>query len=299
MEDTVGTDEYKMITASKINYLEVLPQNVFEEHLSNLSSTESQPQQKYSESPLFTVVSNGKDIVHTTGFNKRRFRERKLLAKPHEQQFPPGFTELKWYFYRSQNLKIEDADFLCGQLGYVPYNLVEVSAFLTDTKFNANSNRPLVAKLYPLNVNALGSNYSTANGRPLPFPTMFWITCPILHYFISTLEDAGWVQKFQARLLEDSPQGEEWRRVMTSAHESYAIERWNQLTDEDRTIVLTTKGWEKAVRHVGIAGIHQFSAVKCLHCHYAHYISRPEHGNIVGMWVSELLEHSGFVEVDH
>lgn len=33
----------------------------------------------------------------------------------------------------------------------------------------------------------------------------------------------------------------------------------------------------------------EFSGVKCLHCHYAHHLARPEHGNIIGEWVHELL----------
>jgi hypothetical protein len=32
-----------------------------------------------------------------------------------------------------------------------------------------------------------------------------------------------------------------------------------------------------------------FATVKCLHCHYAHHAARPEHGNVIGRWVHELL----------
>ena len=31
-------------------------------------------------------------------------------------------------------------------------------------------------------------------------------------------------------------------------------------------------------------------AVKCLHCHYAHYLARPHHENIIGMWTHEALQ---------
>lgn len=34
----------------------------------------------------------------------------------------------------------------------------------------------------------------------------------------------------------------------------------------------------------------EFSAVKCLHCHYAHFLARPHHGNVIGEWVQELLD---------
>jgi hypothetical protein len=39
----------------------------------------------------------------------------------------------------------------------------------------------------------------------------------------------------------------------------------------------------------GIAGMKEFAAVKCLHCHYAHFLARPAHGNIIGAWTHELL----------
>lgn len=44
-----------------------------------------------------------------------------------------------------------------------------------------------------------------------------------------------------------------------------------------------------SVRQVGVAGIHDFNTVKCLHCHLAHHLARPEHGNLVGLWTEQLL----------
>lgn len=43
------------------------------------------------------------------------------------------------------------------------------------------------------------------------------------------------------------------------------------------------------MKDCGVAGMRDFSGVKCLHCHYAHHLARPEHGNIIGVWVHELL----------
>jgi hypothetical protein len=45
-----------------------------------------------------------------------------------------------------------------------------------------------------------------------------------------------------------------------------------------------------SLQTVGIAGIREFSAVKCLHCHYAHHLARPDHGNLIGRWVEDLLK---------
>ena len=41
--------------------------------------------------------------------------------------------------------------------------------------------------------------------------------------------------------------------------------------------------------NTGIAGIRDFTKVKCLHCHYSHYLARPEHGNIIGQWVHDII----------
>lgn len=43
------------------------------------------------------------------------------------------------------------------------------------------------------------------------------------------------------------------------------------------------------LRDVGIAGMQNFDAVKCLHTHYAHFLARPAHGNLIGQWVHDLL----------
>jgi hypothetical protein len=49
---------------------------------------------------------------------------------------------------KSASLVEQEADFVCRQLGYVPYNLVEVAA----TRVNSNGvTVPLTLKLYPLN----------------------------------------------------------------------------------------------------------------------------------------------------
>ncbi len=45
---------------------------------------------------------------------------------------------------------------------------------------------------------------------------------------------------------------------------------------------------------VGVAGMRDPSAVKCLHCHYSHYLARPQHGNIIGQWVGEILSTGKF-----
>jgi hypothetical protein len=49
------------------------------------------------------------------------------------------------------------------------------------------------------------------------------------------------------------------------------------------------------LRDVGIAGMQNFDAVKCLHTHYAHFLARPAHGNLIGQWVHDLLHPAAVV----
>ena len=68
----------------------------------------------------------------------------------------------------------------------------------------------------------------------------------------------------------------------------YAEARFSVLSPNHHALV-DAKGWTEVVRDHGIAGIANFSTVKCLHCHYAHFLARPDHGNVIGEWVHELL----------
>jgi uncharacterized protein len=173
-------------------------------------------------------------------------------------------------------LKI-DVEHICNSLGYCPLNLYDIGAK------NAKGN-PVIAVLYPLNRN------EEVKGRYckeyLPFPTMMWMTCPDLKKSISRLEDQGLIDEFQKRLDES----EEARGKMKNAHELYAAERWGILSDEDRDLVVQMPKWEVALRVNGIAGMRDFTRVKCLHCHYAHFLARPTAGNVLGEWTHEALQ---------
>lgn len=43
------------------------------------------------------------------------------------------------------------------------------------------------------------------------------------------------------------------------------------------------------IRDSGIIGMKEFHNVKCLHGHYAHFLSRPQHNNVIGEWIHELV----------
>ena len=75
-------------------------------------------------------------------------------------------------------------------------------------------------------------------------------------------------------------------------------ERWAALTDADRALA-RARGWEPALRRVGVAGMRLASSVKCLHAYYAFHLGArdaPGVGGVagawgpVGGWIHDLLE---------
>lgn len=140
-------------------------------------------------------------------------------------------SELPFTFFarRSAQLTVDGLLKVKDQLGYYPFNIIEIAAL-------SKSLEPLVIKLYPLNTNALGGRYtskSTEEASSLPFPTMMWITCPSLHARVSHLEDLGWISIFQKHLLENP----EAMQSMHNAHIAYANERWSLLSHADKVFV--------------------------------------------------------------
>lgn len=187
----------------------------------------------------------------------------------------PLVDTLDIFPYKSNSLQITDVNMAIENLGYIPYNIIEIGSKDYD-------GRPTVLILYALNKNdRKRRNYLEQR----PFPTMAWMCCPNLKAVISRLEVVGWIQKLQERLYS-SP---EYLEQMRNAHLQYAHERWSAISEEDKMVIESNRGWIESLRDVGIAGIKDFSRVKCLHCHYAHFLARPQHGNLIGEWVHQIL----------
>ena len=186
--------------------------------------------------------------------------------------------------YKRADIATEDARSITSQLGYMPYNIIDVAA-------RNDSGRPIVALLYGL---TRGQTAATMPTKPLkPFPTIYWLTCTNLNNDISTLEYNGWIMKLQDRLNSDPAH----IAAMQRAHEQYSEERRSNLSPEDLTFLENNKSLHEYHTY-GVAGMKStsFRCVKCLHCHYAHFMGNPDHGNIIGKWVSELL--SGEVKAE-
>lgn len=174
----------------------------------------------------------------------------------------------------------DDARDILEQLGYIPNNLVRVASYTS----KANEHKAAVVLLYPLksDLKAYKAKQRTAIE---PFPTIYWLVSKDLKARVSLLESQGKLQEIQQRLKLSI----EALASIKSSHEQYASMRWNMLTENDKFLVEKMK-WRYPLQNVGIGGIQDFTYVKCLHVHYAHYLGSNGKENIIGHWVQELLD---------
>jgi exopolyphosphatase/guanosine-5'-triphosphate,3'-diphosphate pyrophosphatase len=101
-----------------------------------------------------------------------------------------------------------------------------------------------------------------------PFPTLFWLTCPVAVKAAARLESEGWIGRWNARAKED----EALATALAAAHEEYARER--------------SRGFPQALAWGGVGGAAR--GVKCLHAHYANHLAGGR--DPIGAWVAEEIE---------
>ncbi len=104
------------------------------------------------------------------------------------------------------------------------------------------------------------------NGHP--FPTLFWLTCPLAVKAVARLESDGWIGRWNARAEND----EALEAALAAAHEKYARER--------------SRGFPQALAWGGVGGASR--GVKCLHGHYANHVAGG--GDPIGAWVAGEIE---------
>jgi hypothetical protein len=178
----------------------------------------------------------------------------------------------------------------------------------------------------------IDTSLATISLTPLmePFPTIYWVTNPLIKVLISKLELDRLGSQFEQRLVEgekeerkfvgQQQQHEDGRdkhdnsqnnnnnnnnnntpslttplEAMQRAHKSYGNERRQLLSTRDMDYVRQRRWDESAFsENCGVAGIRNPKAVKCLHAHAAHYWSGNS-DNIVGRWVEERLKSGRFL----
>lgn len=106
-----------------------------------------------------------------------------------------------------------------------------------------------------------------------PFPTRYWLTCPLARTRIGRLEAAGGVRRMEAKAQADARFGE----ALEAAHRRYAAERDALVPDE---VTPRPSG--------GVGGAER--GVKCLHAHYADSAAGNDNpvGDLVAGWIGPL-----------
>lgn len=104
-----------------------------------------------------------------------------------------------------------------------------------------------------------------------PFPTLYWLTCPVAATRIGRLEGAGGVRRMDAKAESDP----EFATMLERANQDYEAERDSLLPDD-----------ADPVPSGGVGG--SWAGVKCLHAHYAH--ARAGGDNPVGALVQDWIE---------
>lgn len=106
-----------------------------------------------------------------------------------------------------------------------------------------------------------------------PFPTRYWLTCPLASTRVGRLEGSGGVKRMEAKAEADPRFG----AALEGAHRRYAVQR-------DALIPL-----EVTPRPGGGVGGAR-TGVKCLHAHYADTAAGNDNpvGELVAGWVEPL-----------
>lgn len=146
-------------------------------------------------------------------------------------------------------LSLNDESLITEQLGSLPSNALDVAA-------RCPAGHPSVITCYPLR--RIGK-------KALPFPTLYWLTCPRMCAQLSHLERDG-VIKIIADELTESPA---LQAGLQHDHENYIAQRWDLLSEADRLLV-SELGIVNAFHSRGIGGMSNLTAIKCLHLHVAH-----------------------------
>ncbi len=104
---------------------------------------------------------------------------------------------------------------------------------------------------------------------PEPFPTLFWLTCPVLREQIARAEAGGGVREMEALVEGDASLA----GAVAADHDRCASERAGLLRGPAREGA-RTRGFLPVLDGSGVAGSRDRRHVKCLHAHYAFHLAR-------------------------
>ena len=95
-----------------------------------------------------------------------------------------------------------------------------------------------------------------------PFPTLYWLSCPLAVKKVAQLEAAGLIKELEQKLkLETALQ----KAFLKGVHE-YQQRRKELLKDKEKDV-------GTAFLKSGVGGSRNLLAIKCLHAHLAHFLA--------------------------
>mmetsp|Transcript_22179 Transcript_22179/g.28694 ORF Transcript_22179/g.28694 Transcript_22179/m.28694 type:complete len:286 (-) Transcript_22179:934-1791(-) len=191
-----------------------------------------------------------------------------------------------------------DQSLVENQLGYLVKNFVCVSCRTTQ------SGKPVAIQTYPLQggsprrqakaaitkgtATTKGTAAATPIGIGAPFPTLYWLTEPLISRAIGDLERQGYVASIEEQIRSNDKLSTD----LIKCHQEYANDRWNSISCQDKAFLTDPKADSATIRmrdmlqKSGIAGTNltiatsttstisnTIPSLKCLHTHYAHYRS--------------------------
>jgi hypothetical protein len=116
-----------------------------------------------------------------------------------------------------------------------------------------------------------------------PFPTIYWLICPILKKELSHLEKNGLIQKIEQDYVQENT---EFAASLKKGHENYRDKRVKLFEKHGHQWSDLAENKQEVLKESGIGGIRNFSHIKCLHLHYAHHLA--EKNNVIGTLIDEL-----------
>lgn len=115
---------------------------------------------------------------------------------------------------------------------------------------------------------------SPFNATGDPNPNLYYLSCPYLRVELAQLEDAGSIAGLQRNIIDD-PDLMKDLEIAQAAHDH----EWRRAADE--------RAGRVGVGRVNIAGSGETSHLKCLHAHFAYFLTHPDY--TVGSRIAEIM----------
>lgn len=160
---------------------------------------------------------------------------------------------------------IEEFKIVAGQLSGSAENVIKVIKYCP-------TNYPMVILVHPF-----------YNDKP--FPTIYWLSCPVIKEDIFKLEDTGYIEelKMKKNKIKD------FRKELENAHNRYSKARIDILSKyELENAKEISEDLFNMLLKSGVAGIRDREGIKCLHGHFADYIITEN--NPVGREVAKKID---------